>query len=222
MGHFASRTFLATTPGASPQRPPSPQTYSRCKDTYRLRWLATIRCYKPIHACHEGPWSVTKSPKNRRPPIDKCLPCPYYLNIFTPLQFLCVCPVHRSARQSAHTWGKILSGEIGRSFSAKKRVRTKPDGLMPAALRVLSVRLITRMPRRLSQHRPRSNQRQQRKQRFHTHSLPNPTRGDLRHPGEPIVSGGVFSAKTVLRGNPADSVAPVGHAALGISTLSRP
>ena len=33
---------------------------------------------------------------------------------------------------------------------------------------------------------------------------------------------GSFTAKTVLRGNPTDSIAPVGRAALGISTLSRP
>ena len=31
-----------------------------------------------------------------------------------------------------------------------------------------------------------------------------------------------FTAKTVLRGNPAGSIAPIGRAALGISTLSRP
>ena len=37
----------------------------------------------------------------------------------------------------------------------------------------------------------------------------------------PILSGEVFTAKTVLRGNPAGSIAPVGRAALGISTLSR-
>ena len=30
---------------------------------------------------------------------------------------------------------------------------------------------------------------------------------------------GSFTAKTVLRGNPAGSIAPVGRAALGISTL---
>ena len=38
----------------------------------------------------------------------------------------------------------------------------------------------------------------------------------------PTVSWESFSAKTVLRGNPTGSVVPFGHAALGISTLSRP
>ena len=37
---------------------------------------------------------------------------------------------------------------------------------------------------------------------------------------ESIVSGESFSAKTVWLGNPAGSIAPVGRAALGISTLS--
>ena len=39
--------------------------------------------------------------------------------------------------------------------------------------------------------------------------------------GGPECPGKMETAKTVLRGNPAGSIAPFGRAALGISTLSR-